>query len=280
MNNLKLKNKFLGVIQRGNTMSKNDKKITFTKAEQISQVDDILTGSHEVGNKRIKLTTMIINTVVNKEVVLKYKNKTTNLEYNFETSNKVTNADVRGYVQAYKVFLGVDTLKEWDSSTDMGKERMKIFKESFWTALPAIKENCLTTNKSGKQFTGSKNSEIFIDGEYAKKYSDKNPKNLPMISMKFSDLKRASQNYYKDKSTNLSTNETSGTDNSFVASIKKMTRTINASKSELVLKKEQAGTEQAVQQLAIACNQWSSEFVKVRDSNLTPQQKVQYKKAI
>ena len=59
-----------------------------------------------------------------------------------------------------------------------------------------------------------------------------------------------------------------------------MTRTINASKGELVLKKEQAGTEQAVQQLSIACTQWGSEFVKVRDSNLTPQQKVQYKKAI
>jgi hypothetical protein len=259
-------------------MSKNDKKITFTKAEQISQVDDILTGSHEVGNKRINLTTMIINTVKNKEVVLKYKNKTTNLEYNFETANKVTNADVRGYVQAYKVFLGVDTLKEWDSSTDMGKERMKIFKESFWTALPAIKENCLTTNKSGKQFTGSKNSEIFIDGEYAKKYSDKNPKNLPVVSMKFADLKRSSQNYYKDKSTNLNTNETSGTDNSFVSGIKKMTRTINASKSELVLKKEQAGTEQAVKHLELACVQWSVEFNKVKQSAMTPEQKARINK--
>ena len=96
--------------------------------------------------------------------------------------------------------------------------------------------------------------------------------------MKFSELKKASQNYYADKSTNLNTNETSGTDNSFVASIKRMTRTINASKSELVESKEQAGTEQAVQQLSIACNQWSTEFVKVRDSNLTPQQKVHYKK--
>jgi|TARA_R100000656_G_scaffold75923_1_gene56158 hypothetical protein len=261
-------------------MSKNDKKITFTKAEQISQVDDILTGSHEVGNKRIKLTTMIINTVINKEVVLKYKNKTTNLEYNFETSNTVTNSDVRGYVQSYKVFLGVDTLKEWDSSTDMGKERMRILKDSFWTALPAIKENCLVTNKSGKQFTGSKNSEIFIDGDFAKKYSDKNPKNLTMISMRFSDLKRASQNYYKDKSTNLSTNETSGTDNSFVSGIKKMTRTINASKSELVLKKEQAGTEQAVRNLEIACTQWSLEFNKIKQSVMTPEQVAKYKKAI
>ena len=178
----------MGLINKGNTMSKNDKKITFTKAEQISQVDDILTGSHEVGNKRINLTTMIINTVKNKEVVLKYKNKTTSLEYSFETSNTVTNSDVRGYVQVYKEWLGVDTLKEWESSTDTGKERMKILKESFWTALPLIKEDCLTTNKSGKQFTGSKNSEVFIDGDFAHQYSEKNPKKLPMVSMKLAEL--------------------------------------------------------------------------------------------
>ena len=57
-----------------------------------------------------------------------------------------------------------------------------------------------------------------------------------------------------------------------------MTRTINASKSELVLKKEQAGTQQAVQQLNIACTNWTVEFISVRDSEVTQQQKVQYKK--
>jgi len=283
MNNLKLKNKFLGVIQRGNTMNKENKKIVdSSKQEQLTMVDNIVIGNSELGNKRIVLTTMIINTIKSNKVALKYKDKTTNLEYDFAKLNTVTNRDVRGFVGTYKIWLGVDTLKEWESSTDTGKERMRILKDSFWVALPLIKANCLQKNKSGKQFTGNKNSEVFIDGSFAKDYSP-NPqhqKDVDQVSMKFSELKKASQNYYADKSTNLNTNETSGTDNSFVASIKKMTRTINASKSELVLKKEQAGTEQAVQQLAIACNQWSSEFVKVRDSNLTPQQKVQYKKAI
>ena len=96
--------------------------------------------------------------------------------------------------------------------------------------------------------------------------------------IKFSELKKASQNYYADKSTNLNTNETSGTDNSFVASVKKMTRTINASKLELVLKKEQAGTEQAVKHLEIACIQWSAEFNKVKQSAMTPEQKARLNK--
>ena len=176
--------------------------------------------------------------------------------------------------------MGVDTLKEWESSTDIGKERMRILKDSFWVALPLIKADCLQTNKSGKQFTGNKNSEVFIDGEFAKKYSP-NPqhqKGADQVSMKFAELKKASQNYYADGSTNLSTSETSGTDNSFVSSIKKMTRTINASKLELVLKKEQAGTEQAVKHLEIACVQWSAEFNKVKQSAMTPEQKARLNK--
>ena len=285
MNNLKLKNKFLGVIQIGNTMNKDTKKIVdSSKQEQLTMVDNIVIGNSELGNKRIVLTTMIINTIKSNKVALKYKDKTTNLEYDFNKLNTVTNRDVRGFVGTYKIWLGVDTLKEWESSTDTGKERMRILKDSFWVALPLIKANCLQKNKAGKQFTGNKNSEVFIEGEFAKKYSPnpahQKPNPADNYSMKFSELKKSSQNYYADKSTNLNTNETAGTDNSFVASIKKMTRTINASKGELVLKKEQAGTQQAVQQLLIACTQWGSEFVKVRDSDLPPQQKVQYKKAI
>ena len=125
-----------------------------------------------------------------------------------------------------------------------------------------------------------KDIEVFIDGEFAKKYSP-NPqhqKGADQVSMKFAELKKASQNYYADGSTNLSTSETSGTDNSFVSSIKKMTRTINASKAELVLKKEQAGTEQAVKHLEIACIQWSAEFNKVKQSAMTPEQKARLNK--
>ena len=266
-------------------MSKEKTKIVdSSKQEQLTMVDNIVIGNSELGNKRIVLTTMIINTIKSDKFVLKYKDKTTNLEYDFNKLNTITNRDVRGFVGSYKIWLGVDTLKEWESSTDTGKERMRILKDSFWVALPLIKSNCLQKNKAGKQFTGNKNSEVFIDGNFAKNYSH-NPvhqKENPAdnVSMKFSELKKASQNYYADKSTNLNTNETSGTDNSFVAGIKKMTRTINASKSELVLKKEQAGTEQAVRNLEIACTQWSLEFNKIKQSVMTPEQVAKYKKAI
>ena len=263
-------------------MTKENKKVVdSSKQEQLTMVDNIVISNAETGHKRLVFTTMIINTIKSGKVVLKYKDKTNNLEYDFNKLNTVTNRDVRGCVSSYKVWLGVDTLKEWESSTDTGKERMKILKDSFWVALPLIKANCLQKNKSGKQFTGNKNSEVFIDGSFAKNYSP-NPqhqKDVDQVSMKFSELKKASQNYYADKSTNLNTNESAGTDNSFVASLKKMTRTINASKSELVLKKEQAGTEQAVRNLEIACTQWSLEFNKIKQSVMTPEQLAKRKSA-
>ena len=251
-----------------------------SKQEQTTLVNDIVISNAETGHKKMVLTTMIINTIKSGKVELKYKDKSTNLEYNFNQLNRISNRDVRGFANCYKVFLGVDTLKEWESTTDIGKERMRILKDSFWVALPLIKAGCLQTNKAGKQFTGNKNSEVFIDGKFAKDYSP-NPqhqKDTDQVSMKFSELKKASQNYYADGSTNLATNETSGTDNSFVSGVKKMTRTINASKGELVLKKEQAGTEQVIKQLELACVQWSIEFKKVRQSVMKPEQKARINK--
>ena len=154
------------------------------------------------------------------------------------------------------------------------------FKRFFLGCLTINKSRLLTKNKKGDQFTGNKNSEVFIDGKFAKDYSP-NPqhqKTLDQHSMKFAELKKASQNYYADKSTNLTTNETSGTDNSFVSGVKKMTRTINASKAELVLKKEQAGTLQVIKQLELACVQWSIEFNNVKQSVMTPEQKARINK--
>ena len=190
------------------------------------------------------------------------------------TKKVITNADVRGFVNCYKEWLGVETDSTWDSKTDTGKERLRILKDSFWVALPMIKVVALQKNKSGKEFTGNKNSEVFVDGEFAKNYSP-NPmhsKESDQVTMKFSELKKASQNYLNDKSTDLSSDELASKDNSFVSSIKKLTRTINASKDELVLKDQQAGTEQAIKHLEIACVKWSTEFNKVKQSNMTPEQ--------
>jgi len=258
-------------------MSKENKKIVdSSKAEQLTMIDNIVIGTSELGNKRIVLTKMIVNSVQSGKVILKYKDKITGLERTFKGINKITNADVRGFVGCYKTWLGVETDPSWDSKTDTGKERLRILKDSFWVALPMIKVGALQKNKSGKEFTGNKNSEVFVDGEFAKKYSP-NPmhsKESDQVTMKFSELKKASQNYLNDKSTDLSSDEIASKDNSFVASIKKLTRTINADKNELVLKakEHQAGTEQAIKHLELACVQWSSEFNKVRQSNMTPEQ--------
>ena len=263
-------------------MSKEKTKIVdSSKQEQLTMIDNIVIGTSELGNKRIVLTKMIVNTVQSGKVVLKYKDKITGLERTFKNINKITNADVRGFVNCYKTYLGVETDPTGDNKTDTGKERLRILKDSFWVALPTIKNGCLQKNKSGKEFTGNKNSEVFVDGEFAKKYSP-NPlhsKESDQVTMKFSELKKASQNYLNDKSTDLSSDENASKDNSFVASVKKLTRTINASKDDLVLKKEQAGTEQAIKQLELACVKWSAEFNLVKQSEMTPEQVAKLKKS-
>ena len=263
-------------LNTGGNIDKQKIKTDSTKQEQLTMIDNIVIGTSEIGNKRIQLTKMIVNAVKNGKVVLKYKDKITGLTRHFEKLNKITNADVRGFVECYKEWLGVETDPTWNSKTDTGKERLRILKDSFWVALPSIKNDCLEKNKSGKEFTGNKNSEVFVNGEFAKKYSP-NPmhsKEADQVTMKFSELKKASQNYLNDKSTNLNSDESASKDNSFVVSIKKLTRTINASKDELVLtqKDQQPGTEQAIKHLETACVKWSIEFNKVRQSNMTPEQ--------
>jgi len=263
-------------------MSKEKTKIVdSSKQEQLTMVDNIVIGTSELGNKRIVLTKMIVNTVQTNKVELKYKDKVTGLERTFKGINKITNADVRGFVDCYKTYLGVETDPTWDNKTDTGKERLRILKDSFWVALPTIKNGCLQKNKAGKELTGNKNSQVFVDGEFAKKYSP-NPQHslgTDQVTMKFSELKKASQNYLNDKSTDLSSDENASKDNSFVSSIKKLTRTINASKDDLVLKKEQAGTEQAIKQLELACVKWTTEFNLVKQSEMTPEQVARLKRA-
>jgi hypothetical protein len=268
---------------KGVNMDKQKTKIVdSSKQEQLTMIDNIVIGTSELGNKRIVLTKMIVNTVQSGKVILKYKDKITGLERTFKGLNKITNADVRGFVNCYKTYLGVETNPSWDNKTDTGKERLRILKDSFWVALPMIKVGALQKNKSGKEFTGNKNSEVFVDGEFAKKYSP-NPmhsKESDQVTMKFSELKKASQNYLNDKNTDLNSDEIASKDNSFVSSIKKLTRTINADCGELVLKSKdhQAGTEQAIKHLEIACTKWSLEFNKIRQSNMTPEQVARLKK--
>ena len=112
-------------------MSKENKKVVdSSKQEQLTMIDNIVIGTSELGNKRIVLTTMIINSVKSGKVVLKYKDKTTNLERSFSKINQINNADIRGFVECYKEWLGVETDPTWNSKTDTGKERLRILKDS------------------------------------------------------------------------------------------------------------------------------------------------------
>ena len=149
-------------------MTKENKKVVdSSKQEQLTMVDNIVISNAETGHKRLVFTTMIINTIKSDKIVMKYKDKTTNNDRYFEKINKITNRDVRGFIDCYKEYLGVGGLDEWANKTDSGKERMRILKDSFWVALPLIKADVLEKNKSGKQFTGNQNSEVFIDGRFA-----------------------------------------------------------------------------------------------------------------
>jgi len=275
---LKLKNNFRGLINRGKNMSKNKEKIVAknvefktelaTQSQQVTQVDEIMLGNNTTSHNQIRLTVMMLNTIKAGVVKLEYKekNKTTGIETNvkFSQLNTIENKHIRGFIGEYKKWLGVETDKAWQSTTEQGKERNRILKVSFWVCLPMIKTNALTTH-DGEQFTGSKNSEIFVDGKFAKKWSDKNPKNLPVVSMKFADLKRSSQNYYKGDS-DLSSNETASKDNSFQSLMKKSAIAIKDSKEKIVLGENHPNDLNAVKNVFNASKNYIEEFNNVQAS--------------
>ena len=240
-----------------------------TQSQQITQVDEIMLGNNTTSHNQIKLTVMILNTIRANVVKLEYKekNKTTGVETNvkFSNLNTIENKHIRGFISVYKKWLGVEADKVWQNTSEQGKERNRILKNSFWVCLPMFKANALTTHE-GKQFTGSKNSEIFVNGKFAKKYSDKNPKNLPVVSMKFADLKRASQNYYKDDGSDLSSEETSAKNNSFQQLMKKSAIAISDSKEKIVLGENHPNDLNAVKTVFNASQKYIEEHNKVQDS--------------
>ena len=275
MNILKINNNLLGIHNKENKMTNiNEKKVEFKpiklseeQSKQITQVDDILTGENAVGNQKIVLVNMITETILSKKVNMEYKsvNKITGIEktISFDSLNQITNKDVKGLADTYKKWLGVETLKSWASTTDNGKERMRILKEALWVSIVTTKKKVITKNKKGEQFTGNKNSEIFVDGDFAKKYSD-NSKGLDMVSMKFSQLKRATQNYISDKQTPINSTEVSVRDNSFQSLMKKSTLAIDEAKEKIVLGESHANDLNSVKAIFIKAQQYIEEHNKVQ----------------
>ena len=275
MNILKINKNLLGIHNKENNMTNvNEKKVEFKpiklseeQSKQITQVDDILTGENAVGNQKIVLVNMITETILSKKVNMEYKsvNKLTGIEktISFDSLNQITNKDVKGLADTYKKWLGVEGLKSWASTTDNGKERMRILKEALWVAIVTTKKKVITKNKKGEQFTGNKNSEIFVDGEFAKKYSD-NSKGLDMVSMKFAQLKRATQNYIADKQTPINSTEVSVRDNSFQTLMKKSVLAIDEAKEKIVLGENHANDLNSVKAVFIKAQQYIEEHNKVQ----------------
>ena len=122
-------------INKTDTQKVEFKKPTEDVSKQTTQIDEILLGESSVGNQKIVLVNMITETIKSKKVVLEYdeENKTTGIikKIKFDNLNQIENKHIKGFVDVYKKYLGVDTLKSWDSTTENGKERMRILKESF-----------------------------------------------------------------------------------------------------------------------------------------------------
>ena len=84
--------------------------------------------------------------------------------------------------------------------------------------------------------------------------------------MKFADLKRASQNYYKDDGSDLSSEETSAKNNSFQQLMKKSAIAINDSKEKIVLGENHPNDLNAVKNVFNASQKYIEEHNKVQDS--------------
>jgi len=282
MNILKINKNLLGIHinKKANKMKNvNEKKVEFktpTKpnedvSKQTTQIDEIMIGESAVGNQKIVLVNMITETIKSKKVKLEYveTNKSTGVEklVKFEGLNQIENKHIKGFVDVYKNYLGVNTLKSWDSTTENGKERMRILKESFWVAIVTVKETVIVKNKKGESFTGSKNSEILVDGDFARKHGDLTKEGIDQHPMKFSKLKKATQNYIKSGDTPINSSETSTRDNSFQSLMKKSAIAIDDAKEKIVLGENNPNDLNSVKAIFIKAQQYIEEHNKVQQDH-------------
>jgi len=244
-------------------------KPTEDVSKQTTQIDEIMMSEASTGNQKIVLVNMITETIKSKKVVLEYdeENKTTGIikKIKFDSLNQIENKHIKGFVDVYKKYLGVDTLKSWDSTTENGKERMRILKEAFWVAIVTAHETVIVKNKKGESFTGNKNSEILVDGDFARKHGNLTKK-VDQHPMKFSQLKKATQNYIKSGDTKINSSEPSVRDNSFQSLMKKSALAIDNAKQEIVLGKNNPNDLNSVKNVFIKAQQYIEEHKRVQDS--------------
>ena len=245
------------------------KKPTEDVSKQTTQIDEIMLSEANTGNQKIVLVNMITETIKLKKVVLEYTetNKQTGVKklIKFSDLNQIQNKNIKGFVDVYKKYLGVDTLKSWDSTTENGKERMRILKEAFWVAIVTAHETVIVNNKKGECFTGNKNSEILVDGDFARKHGNLT-KQVDQHPMKFSQLKTATQDYIKSGDTPINSTEVASRDNSFQSLMKKTAIAIDSAKQEIVLGKNNPNDLNSVKSVFIKAQQYIEEHNKVQQS--------------
>ena len=142
---------------------------------------------------------------------------------------------------------------------------MRILKEAFWVAIVTAHETVIVKNKKGESFTGNKNSEILVDGDFARKHGNLTKK-VDQHPMKFAQLKKATQNYIKSGDTKINSVEPSVRDNSFQSLMKKSALAIDNAKQEIVLGKNNPNDLNSVKNVFIKAQQYIEEHKRVQDS--------------
>ena len=261
-------------------MSKEDKKIIATNKattqEIISKIDDIAIGENKSSNQRISTTNLIINAINKGDFVLQYKKKKTNKLVKFSELNQVTNEDFRGFIESFKIQLGVNSLPNWQSKTDEGKARMRILRDVFVVALPLIKADAIS-EKNGKSLAGANDSKLLIDGDFVfENYEPLNKDDLKQVALNFNQLKTVAQNYYKDK--NFS-NDVETKNTQFEQQLVKTTTMITEDTHNGCESNENF-TQSKMIALATACNNWCRKLKELQLEAMTPEQRARKQKAV
>ena len=262
-------------------MKKEDKKIIATNKattqEIISKIDDIAIGENKSSNQRISTTNLIISAINKGDFVLEYVKKKTKKTVKFSELNQVTNEDFRGFIESFKIQLGVNNLPNWQSKTDEGKSRMRILRDVFVVALPLIKAGAIDTDNKGKSLTGANDSKLLVKGAFVKEnYQPLNKDNLKQVALNFNQLKTVAQNYYKEK--NFS-NDVETKNTQFEQQLVKTTTMITEDTHNGCESNENF-TQSKMIALATACNNWCRKLKELQLNAMTPEQRARKQKAI
>ena len=167
----------------------------------ISKIDDIAIGDNKGSNQRISTTNLIIASIKKGDFVLEYKKKKTNKLVKFSTLNTVNNEDFRGFIESFKIQLGVNNLPTWQNKTDEGKARMRILRDVFIVALPLIKADAIDTDDKGKSLTGANDSKLLLKGAFVKEKDIKRARDRALEIIDFVDLIEKRHHFAKELST-------------------------------------------------------------------------------